>query len=278
MPADPPQYWDRLAAAWDSDSDRREPALAPLTDWLLDEAAIGADDDVLDLAAGNGELGLLAADRARRVTITDLSAGMLETARRRGADRQNVDYRVADAQRLELPDRSFDAVLCRFGFMLLEDPGAALREARRVLRGGGRLAFGVWAEAGENPFIVAPASVFVERGLVARSDAGPGMFALARPEAIEALVTGAGFEPPRIQRLELTFRFAAEPDLWRFVSQTAGSLAEALEQLDERGRAEIREAVVERCAAFRDGDGYAFPAVALAVASISPGTARAGGG
>lgn len=267
MPADPPEFWDRLAAAWDRERDRREVALAPLTAWLLEQAALEPGHAVVDLAAGNGELGLLAAERGARVTITDLSQGMLEAARRRGGGRPNVDYRIADAERLDLPDESFDAALCRFGFMLMEDAPAAMREARRVLRPGGRLSFGVWAEAMENPFFVAPASVFVERGHFQPSVDGPGMFALGRQEAIVELVTGASFDAPVVERHELTFRFGGDDELWEFVSESAGPLALALTEVDEAERAKVRQALFERVAPFRAADGYAFPAVALGVAA-----------
>ena len=79
---------------------------------------------------------------------------MLDAARRRGAERGlgNVEYRVIDAERIELDDDSVDGVLCRFGYMLMPDPAAALAETRRVLRPGGRVALAVWGAMERNPF------------------------------------------------------------------------------------------------------------------------------
>jgi ubiquinone/menaquinone biosynthesis C-methylase UbiE len=81
----------------------------------------------------------------RRLITTDFSPAMLEAARRRGAELgvANVDYRVIDAERIELHDDSVDGVLCRFWYMLMADPAAAFAETRRVLRPGGRLALAV---------------------------------------------------------------------------------------------------------------------------------------
>jgi ubiquinone/menaquinone biosynthesis C-methylase UbiE len=76
---------------------------------------------------------------------SDLSPAMLDAARRRGAELgvTNVDYRIIDAERIELDDDSVDGALSRFGYMLMAGPAAALAETRRVLRPGGRLTLAV---------------------------------------------------------------------------------------------------------------------------------------
>jgi len=106
-------------------------------------------DTVLELAAGAGDIGFEAAaivGETGRLISTDFSPAMLEAAQRRGAELgiENVEYRVMDAEHLELDADSVDRVLCRFGYMLMADPAAALAETRRVLRPGGRLALAVW--------------------------------------------------------------------------------------------------------------------------------------
>jgi ubiquinone/menaquinone biosynthesis C-methylase UbiE len=77
-------------------------------------------------------------------------------SRRRGAELgvNNVEYRVMDAERIELDADSVDGVLCRFGYMLMADPAAALRKTRRVLRRGGRLTLAVWGAPERNPFLL----------------------------------------------------------------------------------------------------------------------------
>ena len=78
---------------------------------------------------------------------------MVDAARRRGAELglENVDYRVLDAERMDLPDASVDGVLCRYGYMLMADPAAALAETRRVLKPGGRLSFAVVGAPEQQP-------------------------------------------------------------------------------------------------------------------------------
>ena len=76
---------------------------------------------------------------------TDISPVMVEAARRRGIP--DVEHRVMDMQAIDLPDSSVDGVVSRYGYMLVPDPALALRETRRVLKPGGRLAFATWAPA-----------------------------------------------------------------------------------------------------------------------------------
>ena len=97
----------------------------------------------------------------------------------------NVEYRLLDAERLDLPHDSVDGVMCRFGYMLMADPAAALRETRRVLRDGGTLSFTVWMGPERNPWAALPPLTLVERGHLPPPEPGtPGIFALADHEAM----------------------------------------------------------------------------------------------
>ena len=90
---------------------------------------------------------------------------MLDAARRRGAELGlgNVDYRVINAGRIDLDDDSVDGVLCRFGYMLMPIRGG-VREARRVLRPGGRVALAVWGAMERNPWIAIAGISLGQRG------------------------------------------------------------------------------------------------------------------
>ena len=69
------------------------------------------------------------------VPSTDVAPEMLVAARRRaaGVGLENAEFRVMDAQKLDLADESVDGVLCRWGYMLVEEPARAFAETRRVL-------------------------------------------------------------------------------------------------------------------------------------------------
>ncbi len=113
-----------------------------------------------------------------------------------------------DAQHLDLADGSVDAVVCRFGYMLMPDPPAAIREACRVLRHGGRLAFAVWGEAERNPWALVIGPVMIARGLLPPPRPGePGMFAPGRRGRLESLARGAGFEQVEVAEIPVRWRY-----------------------------------------------------------------------
>src|SRR6516225_7380019 len=112
--------------------------------WLVEKADPKPGQTFLDIAAGTGDLGFAVAERVGEgghVISSDFSPNMLQVARRNGESRgvTNVEYRVLDAERMDLDDGSVDGVVCRWGYMLMADPSAALTETRRVLRDGGPL-------------------------------------------------------------------------------------------------------------------------------------------
>src|SRR5260370_16893421 len=100
---------------------------------------------------------------------------MLEGAGAGAAERglDNVEFQVLNAEWIDLPLASVDIVLCRYGYMLMADPAAALSETRRVLRPGGRAGLAVWDAIEANPWAGAPGGVLRERGLTALGDATP---------------------------------------------------------------------------------------------------------
>jgi SAM-dependent methyltransferase len=196
------------------------------------------------------------------VISTDLSPVMVEAARRRSSS--GAEHRVMDMQAIELPDSSVDAVVARYGYMLVADPALALRETRRVLKPGGRLAFATWAPAQRNPWATAYGPVLLDRGLIEPPKPGdPGQFSLAEPERIEELVRGAGFDEVSVGEVPVVFRAANWAEYRRIVSSLAASMREVLEGLDEALRAEVDEAARARIEPFRSGEGYELPGVTL---------------
>jgi SAM-dependent methyltransferase len=217
---------------------------------------------VLDLAAGTGDITEAVAGLVGRVISTDLSPVMVEAARRRGV--ANAEHRVMDMQQIDLPDSSVDAVVSRFGYMLVPDPARALRETRRVLRAGCPLAFATWAPAQRNPWATAYAPVLIERGLQEPPKPGEaGQFALSSREEIEPLVRAAGFDEVSLTEVPVEYRFRDWPEYVRVVTSLGAALRALLGTLDEATRAEVDAAARARIERFRSADGYAPPGVAL---------------
>ena len=149
---------EAIAPTWERRRAEIEEAAAPIREWMLHELRPREGDTVLELAAGVGDTGFdagaIVGERGHLIS-SDLSPAMLEAARRRGAERgvANAEYRVIDAERIELGADSVDGVLCRFGYMLMADSAAALAETRRVLRADGRLALAVWGALERKPLL-----------------------------------------------------------------------------------------------------------------------------
>ena len=236
--------------------------VAPVTEALLEALEPGPDDVVLELAAGTGELAERLSRKAKHVISTDLSPAMVDAARRRGV--AGVEHRVMDMQAIGLGDDSVDAVVCRFGYMLVPDPLRAMRETRRVLRPGGRLAFATWAVAKRNPWATVFGPVLVERGLMEPPRPGePGQFTLGEPALVEDLTREAGFGAVEVEEVPVESRFDDWADYRRVITGMAASLREVLEQLGEETRAEVDAAARERFERFRGDGGYVLPGLAL---------------
>jgi SAM-dependent methyltransferase len=257
-----------MSGGWE---DRREWLMgitAVVNEWLVDHTDPQPGQAVLDIAAGTGDLGLLAAERVGdegRVISTDFAPEMVDVARRQGDARgaRNVEFRVMDAERMDLDDDSVDAALCRWGYMLMADPAQALSETHRVLRDGGPLAFAVWATPDRNPWAAVPGMTLVQRGHMPPPEPGaPGIFALGMPERIRELVAGAGFAELELEEIAFDFRYSDADDAWDALVRLAGPLARAVNALPDDERDATRAAIIENLRPYRNDDGsYAAPAV-----------------
>jgi ubiquinone/menaquinone biosynthesis C-methylase UbiE len=267
------ETWGKMAPGWE---DRREWLMGitgPVNAWLVEKADPQPGQAFLDVAAGTGDLGFLVAERVGgegRVLSTDFAPEMVDVARRQGEARgvSNVDFRVLDAEGMDLDDDSMDGVVCRFGYMLMADPAAALAETRRVLRVGGPLALAVWATPDRNPWAAVPAMTLMQRGHIPPPEPGaPGIFALGEPNRISELLAEAGFRGPELlEELALEFRWADFDDLWDTLIRITGPLSRAIEALPEDERQATRAAMEENVASFRSEDGsYRAPASAWGV-------------
>ena len=217
---------------------------------------------MLELAAGTGDVSAALAGRVARILATDFSPGMVDVSMRRLLP--GVEHRAMDMQELDLPDASFDKVVCRWGYMLVPDCDAAFRETRRVLRPGGRLAFATWAEAKRNPWATAFGPSLAERGLVEPPKPGdPGQFALGDAETIEAAVRAAGFHEVTVREVEVQARFWGWEDYVAHHTTMSTTLREALDGVDAAARAEIEAESRARVEAFLVGGVYVLPGVSL---------------
>ena len=254
--------WDAQAPGWEARRDDLRTATMPVSAWLIDALDPQPGQTLLELAAGTGDTGLLAAELVAptgELILSDFSAEMLATARRRADELgvRNVRFKQIDAETsIDVPAASVDGVLCRWGFMLMAEPGVALSGARRVLKPGGRLALAAWARAQENPWAAVPGRELAARGLVEPPKPGePGQFAWAEEGVIAARLDDAGFVEHHVEALDFTIGYTSAEDWWEAQSALSGRLAAALASAPPEVGAEVRAAVLAAAAPFAQPDG-----------------------
>jgi SAM-dependent methyltransferase len=255
------EHWQEAAPGWV----RRQEAIrelgAPVSHWMVQAIDPQPAQRVLELAAGIGETGLLAAELvapAGGVILSDQAEGMLDGARARAAELglTNVEFQVWNAEWIDLPVASVDAVLCRWGYMLMADPLAAIIETRRVLRPGGRLALAVWDDVSANPWALVPTSVLLERGLVPAPDGDrPGPFALGDRERVRGLLMHAGFTEVLIDAIDVRHRHESFDAFWETMLDISRQLHDAVLEQSAKEVELLRAEVAARLAPHTESDG-----------------------
>jgi SAM-dependent methyltransferase len=265
--------WERLAQVWADEREFMWSVSHRVGTWLVAHVDPQPGDTILELAAGTGETGFAAAAEVGaqgRVISTDFSPQMVEAARQRGEELglKNMEYRVVNAENMDLEDDSVDGVICRWGYMLMADPNAALAETRRVLRPDGRVAFSVWGPADRNPWSRLAAAALVERGHLTPPEPGaPGIFALADKDLIRRMVTEAGFGEPEIEDVPLSWTWNDFDAYWDFLSRMSGQIAITLGKLTDDERSAVREQLRERTREFAGSDGFSMPGLCINAAT-----------
>jgi SAM-dependent methyltransferase len=269
------QGWEEAAAGWVRSQESIRDFGAPVSHWMIDAVAPQPGQRVLELAAGLGETGLLAAELVAPVggaIISDQAEAMLAGARARAIELglSNIEFQVINAEWIDLPVASVDVVLCRWGYMLMADPGAAVRDARRVLRSGGRIALAVWDNIEHNPWAALPGLELRERGLVPPPAPGtPGPFALGRAEGVYELLEQAGFAEVNVESLQLHRRHASFEEFWETTLDLSRAFHDAVLERPQGEIDEIKAAVQARIAQFETPDGMLDIPARTLVASAS---------
>lgn len=266
--------WDEMAAGWKKFNDYLWDASRPVGEAMIERLDPRPGQKILDIAAGPGDTGFVAAklvgDEGRLIS-TDFSVEMVEVARERARQLgvTNVEFKQMDAEAMDLPDDAVDAALCRWGFMLMLDPAAALRETRRVLRPGGRLALATWAGPEANPWVTLVGMAMIQEGFPPQGDplAPGGIFSLSSPETIRELASTAGFSEVEVVEVPITWAHADFDRAWEFISEVAGPLAALLKTLDEAETARVRAAIESAFDPYRGDDGISVPGVSLVAAA-----------
>ena len=287
-PEDPEALRGRLLDGWDEAARGWRRAAAgvrdfglPVSAWLVEHLELAPGERVLELAAGPGDTGFMAADAVRQpddggaagsgeaarpaggvppgtLISSDGSEKMLEIARDRARERgiENVEFRQLQLEWIDLETASVDAIVCRWGVMLLVDPAAALTECRRVLRPGGRMTLAVWDAVEANPWAAIPSGAVQALGFAPPPDpAVPGPFSLAAPGRLPELLADAGFLDVHLETVAIERRYE---DFESFLDDTldlSHLFATAWTKLADAEQAALMAELQLRLAPFTAKDG-----------------------
>ena len=253
--------WGEQAKGWSARAEELGRVTMPVSVWMVDALELQPGHEILELAAGTGEVGFLAAEQIAptgTLISSDFAPEMITAAQKRAEQLgiTNVRFRQIDAESIDQEAASLDGVLCRWGYMLMADGEAALRETRRVLRPGARVALAVWAPPAENPWASIPGSELVERGHLERPDPdAPGQFAWARPGTIEEYLDAAGFGEHVVETLDFAQVFPSV-DAWIAAQRDfASRFRAALDGLPAAERDDAIAAIRERALPYVQEDG-----------------------
>ena len=272
--ADLAERWERGAAGWGRQADSFQEFAIRVSVWMVEQLDLQPGQQVLELAAGPGDTGFLAAELVRpggSLISSDASKAMLGVAMGRARDLgvTNVEFKQIELDWIDLPTASVDAVLCRWGLMFAVDPAAALQEARRVLRPGGRIALAAWDEPERNPWATVTTQALVELAHTEPPDpSAPGMFALADPDRLQELLETAGFVDAVVEAVQLNWLQAGLGAHLEEMLDLSCPLADVRERLSSEEWGEVADKVADLARPFTASDGsLRFPASSLVAAA-----------
>jgi ubiquinone/menaquinone biosynthesis C-methylase UbiE len=203
--------WAQMVKFWREHDEMEARLTRPVSERMLDMARVSAGMRVLDVACGRGEPALPAAHRVGSqgwVLGIDQVEGLLQLARERASREglKNVEFRVADAEALQVGEQCFDVATVRWGLMYMRAPERALESIHRALTPGGVLAIASWVEPARVPYAWLPRRMlerYRDVPLPVPGSNGPGVFRHADRATLEAALQRSGFSLEASEEMEI---------------------------------------------------------------------------
>jgi ubiquinone/menaquinone biosynthesis C-methylase UbiE len=250
--------WNSIAEGWHTWIPKMREWYFPATNLMLDLARIEVGNRVLDIAAGDCDQSIAASKRVGptgHVLAIDIAGELLELGAKfaREAGIQNIETRVMDGGNLDLPDASFNAVICRFALMYLDDPVSGLRGMKRVLKPKGRVSVLVYGVNGSPEFSRA---VSVVRQRLGIPQAQSPAHSLGEEVVLRQSLVEGGFSEIELHALDLSMRMASAEECVRYLQSTSPTLKELTSPLSQDERKKIWSEVQETLAVFEGERGF----------------------
>jgi SAM-dependent methyltransferase len=246
---------------WVASADRRDRVLAPVGDAVLAAAGLAAAEAVFDIGCGCGATTLAAATAVGpdgRALGVDLSAPMLDVARRRAAERglAPVTFLQADVQTLPDAVPRFDVMISRFGTMFFSEPAVAFTRLRRHLRDRGRICIATWRPLDQNEWLTVPGAPLLQYATLPESDAtSAGMFSQSDPAVVRTTLEAAGFTGIEVGSVDVPLRLGATVEEAVEHLADSGPGRQVLAAVPDSRRRDALAAVAESLAPHAEEDG-----------------------
>jgi SAM-dependent methyltransferase len=249
--------------------------LEPFRSYLVARLAPQLGERILDLGTGPGEPAITIArlvGASGHVTGIDLSENMVSIAQRVAGARgeRHVEFRTMDCGDLRFPDETYDAAVSSFGFQIFTDPERAAREARRVLRPGGRIAVSVWSTGDRVPWIHAIMGPMLEHAEPDETGYIPTPYETGGPGEMVAFLESAGFRDASEERRQYSLMFDSEEAYFQSVLK-ATPIGHSLSEESEDIQQEVLRKARENLVPWKKPEGLLIPGEGVFVVARKPG-------
>lgn len=256
--------WQRAASAYESSF---ASATVAFVEPLLDAAGIRQGTRVLDIACGTGRATFGAAARGALTRGLDFSTAMLAVAKARA---RTISFDEGDAEALPYGDDEFDAVISNFGIHHVPRPALALREAHRVLRAGGRVAFSFWAGHSDNIAWKLLFDAIGRHGDTTASDAPPPGGGFRGAAQCADALGDAGFAECSTMSVRGTWQHANASALVEALRAGTARMAAMIDAQPPASLPAIIADIESNAEPYRTEEGIAVPIAAVITAGVKP--------
>jgi ubiquinone/menaquinone biosynthesis C-methylase UbiE len=247
------KQWDGVAAGWETWWETLEQMSQGVTDCLINLAEIQPGHKVLDIATGIGEPSITVAKRIGnkgKVVATDQSPNMLSIARKRAdlLGLENIEFHELDAEDMDFPKSSFDAIVCRWGLMFVPNLDITLDSVYEMLPQSRKFATAVWDAQDKIPFFSFAREILQEMFDLPHPPSGTPTVDGLSGGVIEEKMAEAAFKNIRTKEITVSFEFSTAKEYTELMKGIAAPLKMMLTKQSPEQQAEYWQTLEEATA------------------------------